>query len=219
MTQARLRSAMLISVLFLCFLWWIKLFESFSGIDLGAWGLRPLEPMGLIGILTGPLLHGSYSHLFANSLPILILGSLFIYGYPRAWKRAVVLIWLLSGLGVWLFARQAIHLGASGLNHGLFFFLLLSSIIRRDKRSVGLMMIGAFLYGGMLMSIFPREPNISFEYHFFGAMAGLLASLLFQHLDPKPAEKKYPWEGESKDSEDPLIGDEWQSGSKSETDR
>ena len=32
-------------------------------------------------------------------------------------------IWLFSGLGTWLFGRPSLHLGASGIAHGLMFFL------------------------------------------------------------------------------------------------
>ena len=118
------------------------------------------------------------------------------------------MIWPLSGLGVWLFARDATHLGARGLSHGIFFYLFVSAILRRDKLSVALMMIGFFLYGSMIMTIFPREPGISFESHFFGALTGAVASLLLQHKDPKPQPKLYDWEKE--EGEDPVIGDEWQ---------
>ncbi|MBN7826833.1 rhomboid family intramembrane serine protease [Bowmanella dokdonensis] len=196
--------------LFICLLWWIKLAESFLGLDFGMVGVTPGQTSGLLGILTAPLLHGSYAHIFSNTLPLLVLGTLLLFGYPRSWWLALLFIWPLSGLGVWLFAREATHLGASGLSHGIFFYLFVSSILRRDKLSVALMMIGFFLYGGMIMSIFPREPEISFESHFFGALAGVLASLLFQHRDPKPERQKYQWEDNNEEAEDPVIGDEWQ---------
>ncbi|WP_102795183.1 rhomboid family intramembrane serine protease [Bowmanella denitrificans] len=207
--SAGLGQSMLMACLFLCLLWWVKLAESFLGLDLSNLAVVPLQLSGLLGIITAPLVHASYLHIFSNSLPVLVLGTLLFYGYPRSCKPALLLIWLMSGLGVWLFARQAAHVGVSGVVHGMFFYLLLSSILRRDKLSVALMMVGFFLYGGMLMTIFPREPQISFEYHFFGAVAGCVASVLFQHRDPKPEEKTYQWENEE-DSQDPLIGDLWQ---------
>ena len=208
---ASMGRAMLIACLSLCLLWWVKLAETFFALDLSALALVPGSAVGLAGIVTAPFLHASYIHLFSNSLPVLVLGTLFLYGYPRSWKPALLLIWLLSGVGVWLFARHAPHVGASGVIHGVFFYLLISAIIRRDKLSVALMMVGFFLYGGMVMSIFPTEPQISFEYHFFGAVAGCLASVFFQHRDPKPVVE--PPVVIDDDEPDPLIGDQWQQSS------
>ena len=43
-----------------------------------------------------------------------------------------------SGLGVWLFARESFHFGASGLTHGLMFFIFVSGILRHDRLSIAL---------------------------------------------------------------------------------
>ena len=172
-------------------------------------GLVPLQASGILGILTAPLVHGSLEHIFNNTFAILILASVLYYGYPKSWFKVLSLVWLLSGVGVWLFARQANHIGASGVTHGLFFFLFIASIFRRDKSSVAIMMIAFLLYGGMTMTIFPREEGISFEYHFFGALAGVIAALIWRDSDPKPVEKRYEWENNSSE-EDFDIGQEWQ---------
>jgi membrane associated rhomboid family serine protease len=76
------------------------------------------------------------------------------------------------------------------VTHGLFFFLFVASIFRRDKSSVAIMMIAFLLYGGMTMTIFPREEGISFEYHFFGALAGVIAAIIWRDSDPKPVVKR-----------------------------
>ncbi len=59
------------------------------------------------------------------------------------------------------------------------------------------------------MTIFPREEGISFEYHFFGALAGVIAAVIWRNSDPKPAVKRYEWE-QSDEEDDTFIGDEWQ---------
>ncbi|WP_367179782.1 rhomboid family intramembrane serine protease [uncultured Paraglaciecola sp.] len=175
-------------------------------------GLVPLELGGMLGILTAPLIHGSFEHIFNNTFAILILASFLYYGYPKSWWKVIGFIWVLSGIGVWLFARLANHIGASGLTHGLFFFLFVASIFRRDKSSVGIMMIAFLLYGGMTMTIFPREEGISFEYHFFGAVAGIIAAVIWRDSDPKPVEKTYDWEQPDEDFDqgiDSDIGEQW----------
>ena len=65
------------------------------------------------------------------------------------------------------------------------------------------------MYGGMIMSIFPRDPGISYEAHFFGAAGGVVAALLFWRQDPKLAEKHYAWQDDEPEREDPVIGDLW----------
>ncbi len=45
--------------------------------------------------------------------------------------------------------------------------------------------------------------------HFFGALAGVVAALIWRNSDPKPAVKRYEWEQDS--SENNIeIGDEWE---------
>lgn len=144
-------------------------------------------------------MHGSWEHIAANTLPILLLGSMLLYGYPKSRWYALIIIWLGSGLGVWFFARPSFHFGASGLTHGLLFYLFIIGMLRRDKRSVALLMIAFMMYGGMLMTIFPREQGISYESHFFGAFFGVISALIFRHFDPKPAVKHYTWEDEQTD--------------------
>ena len=207
--KSNLTSSILITAFFAGFLWCIKSYELMFHTDLSFLGVYPGKLTSLLGVFTAPLIHGSLEHLFNNTLPLLILGSVLLYGYPKTKWRVIALVWIVSGLGVWLFAREATHIGASGLTHGIFFYLFVNSIFRRDKSSIAIMMIAFFLYGGMTMTIFPREPGISFEYHFFGAVAGTLSALLWHKKDPKPKVKKYSWEVYP-ELDDPVIGDQWQ---------
>lgn len=195
--------------LFVILLWLIKAWQTYYSIEIYQLGVKPQTLSGLIGVITGPLIHGSWEHVLSNSLPLVLLGGFLKYGYPRSHWLAIAIIWLLSGLGVWLFGRDSYHFGASGLTHGLFFYLFIAGILRRDKRSSVLLMIAFYMYGSMVMTILPREQGISFEYHLFGAMAGILSAILFRHWDPKLKEQTYSWQ-QTDDSED-LIGDEWQS--------
>ncbi|MCY7296344.1 rhomboid family intramembrane serine protease [Alteromonas sp. a30] len=209
------------TVIFLLVLWCVKSAEQIFGFSFRELGVKPGDVSGLLGIAFAPLIHASYEHLISNTLPLLILGSVLFYGYPKSSNITVAIIWFFSGLGVWLFARDSYHVGASGLTHGIFFYLLITSILRRDKRSIALMMIAFFMYGGMVLSILPREQHISFEYHLFGAIAGIVCAALFYKWDPKLERKKYEWENESEpdepignwrleeEEEEDLIGDEW----------
>jgi len=204
-----LRSSILLALVWVGMLWLVRIFEVVLHIDLSHLGIYPRSPEGLVGILVAPLVHASLDHLLANTLPVLILGSALFYGYPRSRWWTLSLIWFLSGLGVWWLGRQSYHFGASGIVHGLLFFLFVSGMIRRDRQSIVLCMVAFSMYGGMLMTIFPAEPEISFESHFCGAVAGVLCALLFHRWDPKTVSKKYSWERAPLQEDDPLIGDLW----------
>jgi hypothetical protein len=128
--------------------------------------------------------HGSWQHLVSNTLPILVLGTLSLYAYPRASRRALPMIWLLSGIGTWLIGRESSHIGASGLGHGLMFFLFTLGVSRWEPRSIAVALVTFLLYGGMLVTILPREEGISWEYHLTGAAAGVVAALLWRRLAP-----------------------------------
>ncbi len=205
--RARWRHAFRLSMAFTILLWVIRGTEVLFHLDLARYGVFPLQSGSLIGILVGPLIHGSWSHLFANTLPIIILGTALLYGYPRSAKIVIITVYLASGLGVWLFARPAYHIGASGLTSGVLFFLLVIGILRRDRRAITLTMIVFFLYGGMIWGIFPTRPEISFESHFFGAATGTVLAFLLRHRDPAPPQKIYSWENE-KDEGDQEDADD-----------
>ncbi len=206
--QFSIKQSLLISVTFALLLWCIKSAEILFSFSLTSFGVYPLQWNGLIGVIFSPLIHGSLEHLFNNTLPLLILLTALMFGYPNSRYRLLIFTWVGSGILVWLFARPAFHIGASGLTHGIFFYLFVISILRRDKRSVAIMMIAFFMYGSMVMTIFPRDPDVSYEAHFFGALCGTIGAFLWYRKDEKPEEKRYSWQ-EDMDSEDPVIGDLW----------
>jgi membrane associated rhomboid family serine protease len=213
----RLRRAFVLAAAFAGLLWLIKLAELALGLDHSGLSIFPGRWDSLPGIALAPLLHGSLYHLFANTAPILVLGTLLIYGYPRAARIVLPAVYLGSGLGVWLFARPAWHLGASGLTFGMMFFLFTIGVLRWDRRAIALSLVVFLLYGGMIWGIFPTRPDISFEYHLFGAGIGILLAFFLRGLDPPPEEKKYSWEGEDAD-EDDWPFDEWPGGEGDEQD-
>jgi len=190
----RFNRGLLIAGSLIVLLWWIKAFELAFDIGLGAYGTRPRALSGLLGVLTAPLLHGSVAHLMSNTLALLVLGTLAFASFPKAAVRTAPLIWAVAGLAVWGFGRDSTHIGASGLSHGLMFLLLTLGIMRRDRVAVATGFIAFFLYGGMLLTVLPREAGISWEYHLAGAVFGVIGGLLWWRLDPAPPRKRYSWE-------------------------
>jgi membrane associated rhomboid family serine protease len=181
----RLLPALLWPLLGVSALWLVAAVQWLSGVSYVWLGVFPRTLTGLPGVLTAPLIHESCGHLAANTAPLLGLGIIAMYGYPRATRHAVPLIWILSGLGVWLLGRGSFHIGISGLTHGLMFFIVMTGLIRRDVVSIALALIVALLFGGMASGVVPREPAVSFEYHLFGAIAGVVSAVALHGLDPK----------------------------------
>jgi len=172
-------------------LWWA---EHQFRLDLNAFAIRPRAPEFLIGVLTAPLLHGSIEHLLGNSFGLFLLGTLTLYRYPQSSRLAVPLIWLVAGLGTWAIGRESFHIGASGITHGLMFFVFVSGLIRRDRTSIAAALLAFAFFGGMLVTILPREPGVSWEYHLAGAFGGVLAAVLLRKRDPAPPRRRYSWE-------------------------
>jgi membrane associated rhomboid family serine protease len=185
---------------FTAVLWLIKIVDISSGTDFITYGVYPGQLNGLPGIFWAPLIHSSFAHLFANTAPLLILGTALLYGYPKSARVVMPVIYFGTGLGVWFFARHAFHVGASGLTFGFMFFVFTIGALRWDRRAIALSMVVFFLYGSMIWGIFPNNPDISYESHFFGATIGFILAVLLRNYDPYSPEKKYSWE-EDEDSE------------------
>ena len=117
--------------LFVLLLWIIKLVEIFSGESFSDFGIIPRTFSGLKGILTSVFIHGDVNHLLSNTFPFLILGSGLMFFYRDVSLKVFILIWLMSGFWVWLFARSASHIGASGLIYGMAAFLFLSGVLKK----------------------------------------------------------------------------------------
>jgi membrane associated rhomboid family serine protease len=155
------------------FLMWLIFFiEMQYGIDLSMFGVLPRVPLGLIGIITGPLLHGSLMHLVSNTFPLLILGVTLYFFYGRMARDVFLYSYFVPGFLIWVFGRQIFHIGASGLIYGIASFLFFSGIVRTELRSLLIGIITAIAYGGLIWGVFPTNHLISWESHLAGAVVG-----------------------------------------------
>ena len=177
----------MIALGFVFLLWFIRALEDSLTVDLGVWGILPRSISGLIGIITAPLIHGSVFHLLSNTFPLLLLLVAVFYFYDEIALEVFVWIYIATGFWVWVIARQAYHIGSSGLVYGLAAFLFFSGVFRKDARSVAVALVIAFIHGGMLQGLFPTESSVSWESHLLGSAAGLFCSFYFRKL-PADAE-------------------------------
>ena len=199
--RANFRLAIKITLGFVALIWFIQLLN--WGLDLGLerFGIRPRQFAGLPGILLAPLLHGGFSHLFANSLPLLVLGTVMLHLYPNSALKVIPVVYVGPGIAVWLFARASIHLGASGLIYGLVTYIFVAGLIRRDRRAIAASLLVCFLYGALAWGVLPIQPGLSWETHLAAALIGLALAIALQRLDIPPR-KHYDWEDEKNECED-----------------
>ncbi|HEC44575.1 MAG TPA: rhomboid family intramembrane serine protease [Bacteroides sp.] len=191
---------------FLLVIWTIKVTEFALDLSFSHLGLFPLKAEGLKGIFFSPLIHSDFKHLFDNSIPLFFLSVAIFYFYRPVAYRVFFLIWFVGGLIVWLTARPAYHIGASGLVYGFASFVFFSGIIRRNINLLAISLLVVFLYGGLVWGVFPYDFRISWESHLVGGLAGLGMAFYFRSYGP-PSTRKI-WEEEEDEEENGLSPDQ-----------
>ncbi len=181
--KAKVRIGLIIASGMLIIIWLVKLFEVYTGIDLSEYGIYPHQLKGLRGIFFSPLIHSDFSHLISNSTSLFILTFSLFALYTRSSLWVFPIIYIFHGLAVWLFAREAYHIGASGLVYGFASYLFFIGVFRKDSRSVALSLLVVFLYGGLVWGVLPTDPIVSFEAHLSGAVIGFLCAIIFRKYD------------------------------------
>jgi membrane associated rhomboid family serine protease len=173
-------------------------YDIFFNLNLYHLGILPRTLTGLIGILTGPFIHSteSYSHLLNNSVPTFVLTWLLFYNFRDIAPKIFIIIFIGTGTLVWLFGRDNYHIGMSGVIYGLTSFLMLSGFLTKHLRVAAISLLVIFLYGSLIWGIFPVDPRISFEGHFFGFFVGALLAIVYRKKLPQPDKFRYEIEEE-----------------------
>ncbi len=174
----RERAAWLVTAL--AILWMIEAFALISGNSLYEYGILPRTVIGLRGIPLAPLIHHGPEHLALNSVPFLVLGWLVLLRGPARFLRLTAFLTLVGGGVVWACARpHSYHIGASGIVLGYFGYLVARAFHERSWRSLAIAALTVILYGGMLASVLPTVPEVSWESHLAGLLAGIAAAWVF----------------------------------------
>jgi membrane associated rhomboid family serine protease len=155
-------------IVVLAVIWAVEAVNLMLGHGLASWGILPRSLSGLIGIPLAPFIHGSLLHIVSNTIPLIVLGGLAsTRGQGRFWEATV-----------WVFARGAYHIGASGLVFGYFGLLLGRAVFERGVVSLAIAALTVALYGGLIWGVLPSRSYISFEAHLFGLIAGVAVAWL-----------------------------------------
>ena len=173
--------ALVVILAFTALLWVIEFYDVATGgrLDYDD-GIVPRTADGLDGILWAPLLHHGFAHLESNTLPFVIFGFLVLAAGLGRFVLVTAFIWLIAGLGVWLTAPAgSVTVGMSGVIFGWLTFLLVRGFVARSGLQI-LLAVGLFLvWGSVLIGVLPGRPDVSWQGHLSGALAGVLAAWLF----------------------------------------
>lgn len=200
--KKRLISSLILPTVLIIIIWLIKLGEFIMNTNFGFLGIYPLKVEGLAGILFSPLIHSDLNHLYANTIPLFLLSTALFYFYREIGFKILMLIYFTTNFWVWIVAREAWHIGASGLIYGLFSFIFISGIIRKNNRLMALSMFIIFLYGGLIWGIFPNniQREISWESHLMGLISGIVYAIYYKNEGPQKT--VYQWEEDDNEEDD-----------------
>lgn len=175
-------TACIVAVLFV-----IEAIDVATSVDLDQNGIEPRQVDGLDGIVWAQFLHGDWQHLFANLMPGAVL--CFLVLMTQRFLIVTGIIWVVSGVGVWLFAAPySVTVGASGIVFGWLTFLIVRGLFNRDLWQILGGLVLFLVYGSILWGVLPSDPLISWQAHLFGAIAGVFAAWALAARDRrKPA--------------------------------
>lgn len=212
-SRAEFRAALAVALAFVGAIVVIHALGAALGLDLQRFGVHPRQWSGLAGIIAAPMLHGNFAHLVSNALPLAIVGTAMLFLYPDASRIVLPAVYLGPGLAVWLFGRDSVHIGASGLVYGMVGYVFVAGLLRGDRRAVAASMLVAFMYGALVWGVLPIKEGVSWETHLAAALIGVTLAFALRHRDPVP-QRRYAWEGEP-EPQDGAFGDD---GTQSVTD-
>lgn len=151
----------------------VEILNLLTNRTLSQFGIMPRSLSSLPFIFTAPLLHADVGHFLSNILTLCVFSFLALQFGGRTFALLTVGLFIGTGLLVWLLARDAIHLGASGVIYGYFGFLVLAGLLSKKLSLMVISLLVAVFYGAMVWGVLPSQPFVSWESHFFGFICGL----------------------------------------------
>lgn len=183
----RMLLAAVIPTFLLFIMYLLKALEVGMEWDFTRLGVYPMQKRGVFGIFAHPLIHSSFKHLLANTIPLFFLSWCLFYFYRHIASYILFSVWIGCGMLTFLIGKPGWHIGASGIIYALAFFLFFSGILRKYVPLVAISLLITFLYGGMVWNMFPQfaKETTSWEGHLSGAIAGTFCAIGFMKQGPQ----------------------------------
>lgn len=189
--RGRISTGIRLAVGFLVVTWGVHLVNFILGGTLSVFGIQPRDPMGLLGIIFAPILHGNWEHLISNSVPGAIFCFLIGLSGRKAFWEVTAIVALVAGMGTWLFGGVGtLHIGASSLVYGWLAYLVIRGIFNRSLLQILLGIVIGFMYSGLIWGVLPIYEGVSWQGHLFGAIGGILAGMAITSDDPVKAVRR-----------------------------
>lgn len=161
--------AFALPLLLLFILYTLRTMESVMNWNFITWGIYPKETKGIMGILTSPLIHADWEHLFANTFPLLFLLWCLLYFY-RDLGIGILFFHLDSQWNTYIYNRQA-GMAYRCQQYNLFTRLL--SVLQwhsPQTRSFSSPVIACHL--SIWQPGMEHVPTVRFLHHFLGGTLG-----------------------------------------------
>ncbi|GAA5027937.1 hypothetical protein GCM10011506_15640 [Marivirga lumbricoides] len=134
----------------------------------------------------------------------MLLVIILFFFYDKIALKALLLVYILTGVSVWFIAREAYHIGASGVIYGIASFILFSGLLRKNQSSLALSFVVLLLYGGMFYGVLPQEGHISWESHLMGLLSGLIVAVYLKDEFAGQAELQLHFEKAEEEEEEGI---------------
>ncbi len=163
--------------------WYIVIFfvvvealNLFTGRVINQYSILPRVLESLPFIFTAPFLHADINHFASNIFTLAVFSYLVMQFGKIQFIKVSISVIIITGALVWIFARPAYHLGASGVIYGYFGFLILAGWLSKQIKFILISVAVAFFYGTMVWGVLPNAPFVSWESHLFGFFSGLIVA-------------------------------------------
>lgn len=204
----KIKDAIFFTAVFLCIAWALFLMDEYLGFRIKRYGMFPREVEGLRGIFSMHFLHGSWKHIWGNSLSFAVLTTMLFYFYRKISFKVFIYIAIFGGILLWLGGRPSNHIGASLIIFGEAFFLFFAGIFSKNPKLLRIGLVVAFYYGSMVWYLFPIDPDVSWEGHLAGALVGVFLAYRYKEQTPKRSKTRWEIEEELEEQYKNLWDDE-----------